>query len=99
MWKPLALAASIAILSSPALAANKQCNNRDKVLGMLATKYKEVPVALGVTNNGGLIEVLSAGDGTTWTIIITTPQGMSCLVAAGEGWRKVERLVSTDPEA
>ncbi len=98
MWKPLALAVGLAVMTSPALAA-KKCNNRDKVLGMLAAKYKEVPVALGVTNNGGLIEVLSAGDGNTWTIIITTPQGMSCLVAAGEGWRKVERLVSQDPEA
>ena len=61
-------------------------------------KYREAPVAVGVTHNGGLIEVLSTGEGQTWSIIITSPQGMSCLVAAGEGWRMVEALAQ-DPEA
>ena len=64
---------------------------------MLAKKYKESPVAAGVTLSGGLVEVLTDGKGGTWTIIVTTPQGMSCLVAAGEGWREVER-VETEPE-
>jgi hypothetical protein len=26
-------------------------------------------------------------------IIVTTPQGMSCPIAAGEGWRNVEPIV------
>ncbi len=44
------------------------------------------------------MEVLSTGDGDTWSIIITTPKGMSCLVAAGEGWRVIEQL-AMEPEA
>jgi hypothetical protein len=64
------------------------------VLSLLASKYKEAPVAVGVTNTGGLVEVLSSGDGATWTIIITTPEGWSCLVAYGEGWRG---LVPVEP--
>ena len=77
-----------------------QCNTREIVVGMLGEKYHEVPVAIGVANNGGLIEVLTAKDGVTFSILITSPKGMSCLVAAGEGWRdmKVE-WVSPDPEA
>jgi hypothetical protein len=51
-----------------------------------------------VTNSGGLVEVLSDGKGGTWTIIVTTPQGMSCLVAAGEGWRNMEQI-ALKPEA
>jgi hypothetical protein len=51
-----------------------------------------------VTHNGGLVEVLSTGNGTTWSIIVTTPTGMSCLVAAGEGWR-VKEQVALEPEA
>jgi hypothetical protein len=74
------------------------CNTRDSVLSLLANKYKEAPVAVGVTNTGGLVEVLSTGDGNTWTIIVTTPQGMSCLVAAGEGWRELEQR-NVEPEA
>ena len=97
MWKSLFLGAAAVLLATPA-AAEPQCNVRDKVVDLLETKYKEAPVAVGVTNNGGLVEVLSTGAGETWTIIITTPQGMSCLVAAGEGWRPVEQL-ALEPEA
>ena len=45
-----------------------------------------------MTNTGGLVEVLTDGKGGTWTIIVTTPQGMSCLVAAGEGWRSMQQV-------
>lgn len=67
--------------------AAPQCDQRDSVLKVLREKYKEAPVALGVTHNGGLVEILTTEDGSTWSIIVTTPQGMSCLVAAGENWR------------
>ena len=99
MWKILALGVGLALASTTnAAAAQPQCDQRDSVLQILEQKYKEAPVALGVTHNGGLVEVLSTGNGTTWSIIVTTPQGMSCLVAAGEGWRAMEQ-VAADPEA
>ena len=98
MWKILALSAGLALVSTSAATAQPQCDQRDSVLEVLAQKYKESPVALGVTHNGGLVEVLSTGNGTTWSIIVTTPQGMSCLVAAGEGWRAMEQI-ALDPEA
>ncbi len=97
MWKALTLGASAAVIAWPA-AAQPQCSPRESVLKMLESKYKEAPVAVGVTNNGGLVEVLSTGQGETWSIILTTPQGVSCLIAAGEGWRAVEH-VAMDPEA
>ncbi len=97
MWKTLALSAGLALVADGA-AAQPQCNDRKQVLDLLAQKYKEAPVASGVTNNGGLVEVLTDNKGGTWTIIVTTPQGVSCLVAAGEGWRKMEQ-VALDPEA
>ncbi len=97
MWKTLVLGAAFVLASSSAFAA-PQCNSRGKVLELLSKKYSEAPVAVGVTNNGGLVEVRSTGDGNTWSMIITSPQGMSCLVAAGEGWRLIERI-AMDPEA
>lgn len=104
MWKTLMLGAALAVFSSAAAAQSQnqnqnQCNTRDNVISLLSSKYKEAPVAVGVTNTGGLVEVLSTGDGNTWTIIVTTPQGMSCLVAAGEGWRAVEKTAAMEPEA
>ena len=84
----LTLAALVAAFSLPA-SAQHQCNTRESVMALLANRYRESPVAVGVTNTGGLVEVLASKDGSTWTIIVTTPQGMSCLVAAGEGWRSI----------
>ena len=97
MWKMLTLGTALTLLSSAAVAA-PQCNTRDYVLDLLSDKYSEAPIAIGVANNGGLVEVLATGDGDTWSIIITTPQGMSCLVAAGEGWQALEQI-AMDPEA
>ncbi|HEX9791331.1 MAG TPA: hypothetical protein VGA60_11760 [Kiloniellales bacterium] len=97
MWKTLALSAGFTLAASAAMA-QPQCNERAHVLELLAKKYKEAPIAAGVTNSGGLVEVLSDEKGGTWTIIVTTPQGMSCLVAAGEGWRAMEQI-ALKPEA
>ena len=85
-----AIAAVLLVGASSATAQTQQCGQRQKVLGHLAQKYKEAPVAAGVTATGGLVEVLTTGDGNTWTIIVSQPNGLSCLVAAGEGWRKLK---------
>ena len=98
MLKSLVLSTALVLASASALAA-PQCNTRETVLELLSQKYSEAPVAVGVANNGGLVEVLSTGDGGTWSIIITSPKGMSCLVAAGEGWRMFEEQLAQEPEA
>ncbi len=92
----LALTAALVTTSSESAAQQVPCNQRDKVLGQLAQKYQEVPVAMGVTNRGGLVEVLSTDDGKTWTIIISSPNGQSCVVAAGDGWRALLKIGATD---
>lgn len=74
--------------SGPAAAQGvpTACAKRDALLSQLANRYGEVPVAIGVAD-GRLVELLTAKDGITWTIILTTPQGVSCLIASGDGWR------------
>lgn len=90
----LALASASTLGSLEAAAQGSSpaaCSPRTDVLGHLAKKYGEAPVAIGITNKGGLVEVLTTGDGNTWTIIVSMPNGTSCMVAAGEGWRSMER--------
>jgi hypothetical protein len=98
-WIAAPALAAVAILSPPDSTARaqsqtpaqtQQCDQRNRVIGHLAQKYKEAPVAIGVTASGGLVEVLTTGDGGTWTIILSNPNGISCLVAAGEGWRALQ---------
>jgi hypothetical protein len=35
---------------------------------------------------GRLLEVFATGSGSTWTIVMTRPDGTSCVVASGEAW-------------
>src|SRR5262245_32705896 len=74
-----------ALLTMPAAAAGSPlCAPRADLLKQLSDRYKEAPVAVGLSNTGALIEVLTSEQGSTWTIMISQPNGPSCLVAAGE---------------
>ncbi len=96
-WLALGLLAVGALpLGSEAASAQGApaiCRARDGLLTQLESKYGEVPVAIGVAD-GALIELLTDKDGMTWTIILTSPQGLSCLIASGEGWRPLAPVPS-----
>jgi hypothetical protein len=88
----------IAMAAIPAAAAGSpsaspQCAPRPEFLKQLSKRFHEEPVALGLTNNGSVIEVLTSDDGSTWTMMISRPNGSSCLIAAGEGWEQGKRVV------
>ena len=87
-------------LAHPAFAQQPACTKRTEILSHLANKYSEAPVAIGLANNGGVLEVLSSQSGKSWTIILTMPNGTACMIAAGENWEAVPHAVSGfDPNA
>ena len=95
----LAIALGIASAISPAPAnAQQACAERTGILKQLDQNHNEAPQALGVTGSGQVVELLVSNKGT-WTIIVTAPNGVSCLVAAGENWENIERLASNKPTA
>ena len=72
---PFWIVAVLAAAWSPAFAqAVPLCATRDAILDALSKKYQEEPVAFGVTSSGGMLELLTAKDGSTWTIILSTPR-------------------------
>jgi phage/plasmid primase-like uncharacterized protein len=99
MYSMMLFAVGVFLVSSVAMA-QVQCGQRDKIVELLAEKYKETPIATGVSSNGSLIEVLSTHDGDTWTLIVTSSDGNSCLIASGQGWRaKPHELDIAEPQA
>ena len=84
--KPLAEPAPVPRTAEP---STPPCDFRGRIIDFLAEKYQESPVAIGLANTGGLVEILATDDGATWTIIVTRPDGQACMVIAGEGWRMV----------
>lgn len=85
--------------ASPALAQQPLCTDRNEVLSQLSNQYSEAPVAMGVANNGGVVEILSSQAGTSWTIILTMPNGVTCMIAAGENWESLPARARMDPPA
>jgi len=79
---------TLAAPGAQAQQTDPYCNARTDVLTQLKGFYAEKPSAMGLANNGSVLEVLSSEDGT-WTIIVTQPNGVSCLVATGKHWRLV----------
>jgi hypothetical protein len=82
--------------STTAEAASPVCGPRTQLLDQLTKKYKEAPVGVGIANNGALVEVLTSNDGATWTILISRPDGTSCLVAAGQEWQALKHVASRE---
>jgi len=84
---------------SPSTHANAQqmmqrsgpvCGERGSLMDQLKGKYSELPKSMGLAANGSILEVLTAKTGT-WTILLTTPRGITCLIAAGEHWEEMEQ--------
>lgn len=78
------------LISFPAQAQPQKppCADRLVFLNHLFATYKEVPVAMGLTANGGLLEVVATESGS-WTIIVTQPNGPTCGVASGVAWQQI----------
>ena len=90
---------SLLLWGQTAAAQQPACTDRTDVLDHLSNKYSEAPVAMGIANNGGVIEILSSKTGNSWTIILTMPNGMTCMIAAGENWESIPRIVQVGPAA
>ncbi len=84
----LALMATLAGLTvaQPAMAQRQACGDRGQIIERLSVKYGETRQSMGLNHNNGMVEVFASADTGTWTILITMPTGMSCLMAAGENW-------------
>lgn len=76
-----------------AAAAQPVCGSHGTVSENLEKGYAEAPVSMGVTTSGAIIEVFASEKGT-WTLVITQPNGLSCLIAAGQDWESLPTLVS-----
>lgn len=76
----------------PSLSDSKQaCTERPDAVADLSSNYAEAPVARGVANNGRVLEVLASRSGKSWSILVTTPGGVACLLATGENWMDYSR--------
>ena len=60
--------------------------DHSELSSMLGQRLAEMSVARGLSANGRMVEIYATDDGTTWTMVVTTPDGQSSVVASGEAW-------------
>lgn len=91
--KLLTFAASISVLILVASAVTAQnarnCAPRDAVVERLASKYGETRQSIGLGANNAMVEVFASDETGTWTITVTMPNGVTCLVASGQAFEEL----------
>lgn len=85
-----ALVFGAAALAPPAQAQNLQCQPRDVLIEKLEGQYSERLTGGGLQSPQQLLEVWSSAETGSFTIFITQPSGLSCVVATGKHWNSVE---------
>lgn len=73
-----------------ARADSPKCGVRNEVVKALSERFKELPVSVGLSSSGILIEVLRTEDGSSWTLLLTPPRGATCILDVGEGWQDLK---------
>jgi hypothetical protein len=59
----------------------------DILVRKLQASYAEVPVSAGLGQDGNLVSIFASPDTGTWTMVMTRPEGTSCVVAVGQAWQ------------
>ncbi len=77
------------VLPTAVHAAGAKCGERTRLIKALTDKYKEEPRAIGLSASGkAVFEVYTSKTGT-WTIVMTTTTGVTCIMAAGDSWEEM----------
>ncbi len=98
-----ATAVSLGLLLQTAgpVRAQPVCMPHDDLRGELHNQFAEAPTAGAIANNGALVQLFANRDRSSWTLVMTRPAGISCILVAGEEWndlrkREEERIAQLD---
>ncbi|WP_299878215.1 hypothetical protein [uncultured Sulfitobacter sp.] len=95
-----ALGAATAVLMTIAAQGHAQgsrnCAPRAAVVERLAEGYGETRQSIGLGANNAVVEVFASDETGTWSITVTAPGGLTCLVASGQSFEKVAEVLPAD---
>ena len=97
MWVVAASLLLYEIFDIRPASAQTACGDRAEILTKLAKHHSERPQAMGLSADGKVIEVLVSSTGS-WSILVSHPNRLTCLVATGESWESLP-VVATGPSA
>jgi len=91
----LTAAAALLVATTKDVAAQntRNCGPRDVVVNRLAEGYGETRQSIGLGANNAVVEVFASDDTGTWTITVTNPSGVTCLVASGQAFEELAEVL------
>ncbi len=86
-----------ATLSSTGPAnAQQVCLTHEAATKQLEKKFDERVVGRGLANAGKAMFELFVSEKGSWTVVVSEPNGRSCILASGESWQQQSLLIG-DP--
>ncbi len=75
------------------------CSDHAAIAQNLAATFGETLQSIGLAANNTVVEIYASEAGS-WTITVSTAEGQTCLVAAGQAFQHIpEALPDPDPDA
>lgn len=71
--------------SEYARAQGMPCAPREQLVQVLTSEHKEQQEGQGLAPNGTIVELFVSPAGS-WTILLSRPDGVSCIAAGGTDW-------------
>lgn len=88
--KSLLIALVALLFATNANAQQRNCGPRAAVIERLAEGFGESRQSIGIAAQGRVVEVFASEETGTWSITVTLPNGMTCLVASGEAYETLD---------
>lgn len=82
--------AAILLTVQGARADTLTCIERATLMTRLAELYGESRQMVGLAGPDGIVEVFASPETGSWTLIVTRPDGIACLLAAGTAFERVD---------
>ncbi|MCW1919686.1 hypothetical protein NX862_13060 [Rhodobacter sp. KR11] len=80
------------------MAEPRPCAPHDTIAGALSDQYGESAHAMGLAEDSTVMELYAAPQTGTWTLTVTMPNGVTCLVATGKNFETIQPTqVKGDP--
>ena len=65
------------------------CMKHSEFVAEVAREFQETLAGFGILSDKRVIAVFASPRGATFTVVFTTPEGLTCPIGAGNNWRHV----------
>jgi hypothetical protein len=93
---PSLITASVLLISVSSAQAQQICAPRGSAVMKLEKQFDERVFGRGLAANGQRMLELFVSKTGSWTVLVSDPNGHSCVMASGDNWQGLKQLAG-DP--